>query len=79
MVIFIKVGRVVKVLIFEYLVKVFSGMKEEDLVRLVIEVCDFEIGEFEYEIYIYGEEVSVVFVKKEEKVFVFRFVEKRFK
>ncbi len=66
-VIFIKAGRVAKVLTLEYLVKVPSGMKEEDLARPVIEVRDFETGELEYEIYTYGEEVSVVPVKKEEK------------
>ncbi len=53
-------GRVAKVLTLEYLVKVPSGMREEDLARPVIEVRDFETGELEYEIYTYGEEVSVV-------------------
>lgn len=78
-VIFIKAGRVAKVLTLEYLVKVPSGMKEEDLARPVIEVRDFETGELEYEIYTYGEEVSVVPVKKEEKAPALRLAEKRLK
>ncbi len=78
-VIFIKAGRVEKVLTLEYLVKVPSGMREEDLARPVIEVRDFETGELEYEIYTYGEEVSVVPVKKEEKAPALRLAEKRLK
>ncbi|AFL95801.1 putative ATPase containing PIN domain [Thermococcus cleftensis] len=78
-VIFIKAGRVAKVLTLEYLVKVPSGMKEEDLARPVIEVRDFETGELEYEIYTYGEEISVVPVKKEEKAPALRLAEKRLK
>ncbi|NJE02616.1 PINc/VapC family ATPase [Thermococcus sp. MV11] len=78
-VIFIKAGRVAKVLTLEYLVKVPSGMKEEDLARPVIEVRDFETGELEYEIYTYGEEISVVPVKREEKAPALRLAEKRLK
>ena len=78
-VIFIKAGRVEKVLTLEYLVKVPSGMREEDLARPVIEVRDFETGELEYEIYTYGEEVSVVPVKREEKAPALRLAEKRLK
>ena len=78
-VLFIKAGRVAKVLTLEYLVKVPSGMKEEDLARPVIEVRDFETGELEYEIYTYGEEVSVVPVKKEEKAPALKLAEKRLK
>jgi len=78
-VIFIKAGRVAKVLTLEYLVKVPSGMSEEDLARPVIEVRDFETGELEYEIYTYGEEVSVVPVKKEEKAPALKLAEKRLK
>ncbi|ASJ09613.1 ATPase [Thermococcus siculi] len=78
-VIFIKAGRVAKVLTLEYLVKVPSGMKEEDLARPVIEVRDFETGELEYEIYTYGEEISVVPVKKEEKAPALKLAEKRLK
>ncbi|ASJ12932.1 PINc/VapC family ATPase [Thermococcus thioreducens] len=78
-VIFIKAGRVAKVLTLEYLVKVPSGMREEDLARPVIEVRDFETGELEYEIYTYGEEISVVPVKKEEKAPALKLAEKRLK
>ncbi|NJE85709.1 ATPase [Thermococcus sp. CX2] len=78
-VIFIKAGRVAKVLTLEYLVKVPTGMKEEDLARPVIEVRDFDTGELEYEIYTYGEEISVVPVKKEEKAPALRLAEKRLK
>ncbi|WP_048151423.1 PINc/VapC family ATPase [Palaeococcus ferrophilus] len=63
-VLFIKAGKVEKVLSLEYKVKVPSGMTEEDLARPVIEVRDFESGELEYEIYTYGEEISIVPVKK---------------
>ncbi|WP_148881962.1 PINc/VapC family ATPase [Thermococcus aciditolerans] len=78
-VLFIKAGRVAKVLTLEYLVKVPSGMREEDLARPVIEVRDFETGELEYEIYTYGEEISVVPVKKEEKAPALKLAEKRLK
>ncbi|WP_297469332.1 LAGLIDADG family homing endonuclease [Thermococcus sp.] len=78
-VLFIKAGNVAKVLTLEYLVKVPSGMKEEDLARPVIEVRDFETGELEYEIYTYGEEISVVPVKREEKAPALRLAEKRLK
>ncbi len=78
-VIFIRAGRVARVLTLEYLVKVPSGMKEEDLARPVIEVRDFETGELEYEIYTYGEEVSVVPVRKEEKSPAFKLAERRLK
>ncbi|WP_297500812.1 LAGLIDADG family homing endonuclease, partial [Thermococcus sp.] len=78
-VIFIRAGRVEKVLTLEYLVKVPSGMREEDLARPVIEVRDFETGELEYEIYTYGEEVSVVPVKNEEKAPALKLAEKRLK
>ena len=78
-VIFIKAGKVAKVLTLEYLVKVPSGMREEDLARPVIEVRDFETGELEYEIYTYGEEISVVPVKKEEKAPALKLAERRLK
>jgi len=78
-VIFIRAGRVEKVLTLEYLVKVPNGMKEEDLARPVIEVRNFETGELEYEIYTYGEEISVVPVKKEEKAPAMKLAERRLK
>ncbi|USG99827.1 PINc/VapC family ATPase [Thermococcus argininiproducens] len=78
-VIFIKAGGVSKVLTLEYKVKVPSGMTEEDLARPVIEVRDFVTGELEYEIYTYGEEISVVPVKKKEKPPAMKLAEKRLK
>lgn len=78
-VIFIKAGRVDKVLTLEYKVKVPTGMTEEDLARPVIEVRDFDTGELEYEIYTYGEEISVVPVKKKEKPPAMKLAEKRLK
>ncbi|WP_297486954.1 LAGLIDADG family homing endonuclease [Thermococcus sp.] len=78
-VIFIKGGKVSKVLTLEYLVKVPSGMREEDLARPVIEVRDFETGELEYEIYTYGEEVSVVPVRAAKKAPALKLAEKRLK
>jgi ATPase len=41
-------------------IRVPTGMTESDLARPVIEVCDFETGQIEYEIYTYGEENIVV-------------------
>lgn len=77
-VLFIKAGKVEKVLSLEYKVKVPSGMTEEDLARPVIEVRDFESGELEYEIYTYGEEISIVPVKKkDEKAPALKLAEKK--
>lgn len=66
-VIFIKSGRVHKVLSLKMVVKVPSGMTEEDLARPVVEIRDFESNALEYEIYSYGEETTVVpvTIKKE--------------
>lgn len=59
-IVFIRGGRVDKVLALEYLVKVPSGMQEQDLARPVIEVKDFGTDALEYEIYTYGEQIVVV-------------------
>ena len=59
-VIFIKAGKVGKVLSLKMVVKVPSGMTEEDLARPVVEIRDFESNALEYEIYSYGEETTVV-------------------
>ncbi|MBU2639743.1 MAG: PIN domain-containing protein [Nanoarchaeota archaeon] len=59
-VIFIKDGKVEKVLSVAMLVKVPSGMTEDDLARPVVEVRDFENDELEFEIYSYGEETVVI-------------------
>jgi ATPase len=59
-VIFIKNGKVDKVLSLNMTVKVPSGMTEADLARPIVTVNDFETGKLEYEIYSYGEETVVV-------------------
>lgn len=59
-VIFIKAGGVQEVLVLNYVVKVPSGMTDEDLARPVIEVKDFFTEKILYEIYSFGEQVVVV-------------------
>ncbi len=66
-VIFLKGGAIEKVYELELVVKVPSGMTEADLARPVVEVRDFFTKELEYEIYAYGEETTIVPVKKVEK------------
>ncbi len=63
-VIFIDGGRVTKIYTLEYTVKVPTGMVHEELARPVIEVRDFQSGELEYEIYMFGEQVSVVPIRR---------------
>ncbi|MGC9175490.1 MAG: PINc/VapC family ATPase [Thermoplasmata archaeon] len=71
-VIHIEAGKVSKVLILEYVVKVPSGLREEDLSRPVIEVRDFFSGNIEFEIYSFGEQIVVVPIKREKsKVYEF--------
>ncbi|MFH0818343.1 MAG: PINc/VapC family ATPase [Candidatus Micrarchaeota archaeon] len=59
-IVFIKGGKVEKVYEQSFLVKVPTGMVEQDLARPVIEVRDFETGSLEYEIYKFGEETVVL-------------------
>lgn len=59
-VIFIKDGEIKKVYELKLVVRVPTGMTEEDLARPLIEVRDFETGRLEYEIYTFGEENVVV-------------------
>jgi ATPase len=59
-VIFVKAGRIEKVLELNLVVKVPSGMTEPDLARPVVEVREFESGKLAYEIYTYGEENVVI-------------------
>ncbi len=59
-VIFIKDGEVDKALSLKIIVKVPSGMKEQDLARPVVIVSDFETARPEFEIYTYGDETVVV-------------------
>jgi ATPase len=66
-IIFIKSGIVEKVYSLNLVVRVPSGMFEEDLSRPLVEVRDFETGNLEYEVYTYGEQTVVVPIKEEKK------------
>jgi ATPase len=63
-IIFVKDGEVRQVLELNIVVKVPTGMTEEDLARPVVEVRDFETGELVYEIYTFGEENVIVPIDK---------------
>jgi ATPase len=63
-VVFVKDGYITKVYELEFKVKVPSGMVEQDLARPVIDICDFESGKLEYEIYTFGEENVIMPVAK---------------
>jgi ATPase len=65
-VIFIKNGTIEKVYTLETAVKIPAGLTEADLTRPVVLVKDFETGEVEYEIYVFGERTFVVPIKKTE-------------
>ncbi|MCD6590767.1 MAG: Flp pilus assembly complex ATPase component TadA [Candidatus Aenigmarchaeota archaeon] len=66
-VIYIKNGEIEKTYALNLVIKVPTGMKEEDLARPVVEVRDFETKQLEYEIYTFGEENVVVPVGEEKK------------
>lgn len=59
-VVYIKGGKIDKVLSLKMQVKVPAGMTEADLARPVIVVSDFFKGEPEYELYTYGDQTVVV-------------------
>jgi ATPase len=59
-VIFIDSGQVSKVYELGITVKLPTGLKEEELARPVVEVRDFLMGELEYEMYTFGEQVMVI-------------------
>ena len=63
-VVFVKDGEITKAYELKFQVKVPSGMVEQDLARPVIDICDFETGELEYEIYTFGEENVIMPVSK---------------
>jgi ATPase len=63
-VVFVKDGEITKVYELKFQVKVPSGMVEQDLARPVIDICDFETGELEFEIYTFGEENVIMPVSK---------------
>ncbi len=56
-IVFVEAGRISQVLMTESVVKVPSGMNQEDLARPVILVKDFFTGEPKFEIYTFGEQV----------------------
>ncbi len=66
-VIHISEGKIEQVLTLNYVVKVPTGMHEEDLARPVIEVRDLESDTLLYEIYSFGEQIVVLPVKSEER------------
>ncbi|MBI4406570.1 Flp pilus assembly complex ATPase component TadA [Candidatus Micrarchaeota archaeon] len=68
-IVFVSCGRVSKVYVLKYSVKVPTGMREKDLSRPVIEVRDFETSNLEYEIYTFGEETVVYPVHQEQNKF----------
>ncbi|MHA1306996.1 MAG: PINc/VapC family ATPase [Candidatus Heimdallarchaeota archaeon] len=59
-VIYIEDGNISDVLELRMTVKVPSGMEERDLARPVIEVRDFETHKLRYDIFVFGEQVSVI-------------------
>ncbi len=66
-IIFMKDGMIKKVYSLNFIVKVPTGMTQEDLARPVVEVRDFSSNELEYEIYTYGEQTVVMPVKGRKK------------
>ena len=66
-IIFMNAGKIEKIYELEMVVKMPSGMTDEDLTRPVVEIRDFLSKELEYEIYTYGEENIVVPVKVSEE------------
>lgn len=66
-IVFIKNGRIEKIYSLSLTVRVPTGMTEADLARPIVEVRDFETEGLEYEIYSYGEQTTVIPVKKEKK------------
>lgn len=59
-VIFIKEGRIQKVLELKLTVKIPYGMHDRDLARPVVQVSDFETGHVEWELYKFGDETVSV-------------------
>lgn len=66
-VIFVRAGKIEKVLELNLVVKVPSGMNEPDLSRPVVEVREFESGSLVYEIYTFGEENVVIPIEESSK------------
>ncbi|MEM3365024.1 MAG: ATPase, T2SS/T4P/T4SS family [Candidatus Methanomethyliaceae archaeon] len=66
-VVFINNGEVEKVYELETRVKIPHGLTESDLTRPVVQVKNFDTGEVEYEIYVFGERTFVVPLKGKER------------
>ncbi|MGQ9759214.1 MAG: ATPase, T2SS/T4P/T4SS family [Candidatus Methanomethylicaceae archaeon] len=66
-VIFINKGEVEKVYELETRVKIPHGLTERDLTRPVVQVRNFDTGEVEFEIYVFGERTFVVPLKGKER------------
>jgi ATPase len=66
-IIFIRDGKIEKIYSLGLTVRVPTGMTEDDLARPIVEVRDFHTENLEYEIYSYGEQTTVIPVKKEKK------------
>lgn len=66
-VIFINKGEVEKVYELETRVKIPHGLTESDLTRPVVQVRNFNTGEVEFEIYVFGERTFVVPLKSKER------------
>ena len=75
-VIFIQDGQVATVLDITITVKVPTGLTSADLARPLLEVRDFQTGILLYEIYMFGEQVSVIPIKARENGSVGAFEEK---
>ncbi len=65
-VVYVRDGEVDKVYELSLIVRVPTGMTEQDLARPLVEIKDFETGTLEYEIYSFGEETVVVPVEEKE-------------
>lgn len=66
-VIYIKNGNIEKTYMLNLIVKVPTGMTEQDLARPVVEIRDFVTKKLEYEIYTFGEENVVIPIKEAPK------------
>ncbi len=76
-VIFIKDGKIERVLTLDLVVRPPTGMNEDDLARPVVEIRDFETGKLAYEIYTYGDETVVIPIEEEKESPVNRLAEER--
>ena len=66
-VIFIKEGKIRKVLELRMRVKIPHGMRDRDLARPVVQVSDFETGKIEWELYKFGDETVSIQIDEREQ------------